>query len=571
MNKKIEYILAKPDDSISDVMRLIDVAPRKGGPSGISLIVDDNNKLLGVVTDGDIRRAILKGVLIEKPVSDIMTRNPITVKKGKSSHQMINEVIENVKKSGRLKAKKVEKIIIVDEKNKVYDVISFFELWRKSEIKSKEICIVGLGFVGLTLALSLADVGLKIVGVDKNLTVVKGLKKGIPHFHEVGLESLLKFHVNKSFIVQDEIPDSSDVYIICVDTPIENRKPNMNNFKKACSAVGKVLSREDLVIVRSTVPVGTCMDVARPIIEKESGLKCGEDFYLAMAPERTLAGKAIEELKRLPQIIGGINSESIELTSNLFKKLTPTTINVGSLQAAEMVKLIDNSWRDLLFAYSNELALLSDRLNLDTTEIIKAANDGYTRNNIPLPSPGVGGSCLTKDPLILLEVSKKVGYEVKLPRISREINEYMPIYIKNKIIDFATEYGKKRNKLKIFIIGFAFKGEPETSDIRKSSTLDLLNYLKEENFTNLFGYDPVVSIGEIEKTGVKPTNLSEGFESADVIVIMNNHKSYADMNIYELLEKMSKPGMFFDGWHIFSKDVISKIPGIKYDGLGGFR
>ena len=571
MNEKIKHIFVAPDSTIRRTMEIITEAPHKDAPAGIALVVDESGKLVGVITDGDIRRATLRGVSIDSLVEEIMIKDPVTVTKGLSSSEMLRKILRKVKETKRIRSYKVDKIIIVDEQDRVDDVISFFELWRRSEIKTREVCIVGLGYVGLTLAVSLADVGFKVVGVDKNKEIIQSLKRGEAHFHEVGLNALLNYHINKSLFVTASLDSvDSDVYIICVDTPVdENHKPNMENFKDACISVSDVLKKEDLVIVRSTVPVGTSRNIALPILEKQSELTGGRDFYLASAPERTVAGKALEELRRLPQIVGGLDIVSSELTSNLFKKLTPTIINVDSLEAAELIKLVDNTFRDYIFAYSNELALICDRLNLDTVKVIRAANNGYARNRIPVPSPGVGGSCLTKDPYIFMDIAKKVGHEAKLAIIAREINEYMPQFIAEKIINFCSEYEKNISGIKLFIIGFAFKGEEETSDTRKSSTIDLIKHLKTfSNNLEIYGYDPVVSMEEIKRLGAKPCDLETGFENADCVVIMNNHKSYANMDIYGLLSKMNKPALFFDGWHIFPREVVTKVEGIVYEGLG---
>jgi nucleotide sugar dehydrogenase len=571
INVRTKNILVSPNTTIRKAMEIINAAPLKGAPAGIALVVGESNKLSGVVTDGDIRRTTLSGVGIDTPVEEIMIRDPVTVTKGLSSSKMIKEVLRKVKETKRIRDSKVDKIIIVDEQNRVEDVISFFELWKRSEIKIREVCIIGLGYVGLTLGISLADIGFKVVGVDRNKEVIQSLLRGNAHFHEVGLNALLEFHVNKSFFIKEELDsEDSDVYIICVDTPIgRERKAEMKNFEDACLSVGKILKKDDLVIVRSTVPVGTCRNVVLPILEKSSALIGGGDFYLACAPERTVAGKALEELRKLPQIVGGLDTTSAELTSNLFRNLTPTIVNVDSIEVAEMIKLIDNTFRDFIFAYPNELALICDRLNLDTVELIRAANEGYSRNRIPLPSPGVGGSCLTKDTYIFMEIAARAGGEAKLTRVAREINEYMPVYVAEKIANFCKANEKDLSEVKIFIIGFAFKGEPETSDTRKSSTLDLIKHLKTFNeHIKISGYDPVVSSEEIKKIGVIPCTLETGFENADCVVIMNNHKSYANMDIYRLLSKMNKQGLFFDGWHIFSREVVTKVEGVVYDGLG---
>jgi len=558
----IKPILVTKDFTIRQTMKVIDEAPHKDAPAGIALVVDETNKLLGIVTDGDIRRATLKNINLDSPIETIMTTNPVVVDKKLSSSEMLDIVLKRTRERRGLK---IDKIIVTDEEGRVDDIISFFDVWRKSEIKTREVCIVGLGYVGLTLAASLSNVGFRIIGVDHNEKIVEMLRQGKSHIHEVGLESLLEYHLNKTFFIKPDLERSeSDVYIICVETPIdENNVPIMKPLEKATTSIGKVLKKDDLVIVRSTIPIGICRHTVLPILEKESGLTRGRDFFLAFAPERTIEGKALEELKTLPQIVGGLDKISVELASKLFRELAPLIISVDSLESAELVKLVNNTYRDLKFAYANELALICDKLGLDTVKLIRAANEGYLRGGISVPSPGVGGICLKKDSYIFMNSVKEI-YSPLLVRDARKINELMPLHIAQKIYNFVS---KEPSKTKIFIIGFAFKGQPETADMRESSTLDLLKHLRIFKFT-IHGYDPVVPREEIEKLELIVCDLEQGFDKADCVLIMNNHESYSKIDIYSLLNRMNRPGLFFDGWHIFSKEIIERVDGITYEGLG---
>ena len=405
----IEPILVARGTALKKAMEVIDAAPHKGAVAGIALVVDKNKKLLGIVTDGDIRRALLKGASLSLAVDGIMTKEPITVNTKLSASQMLSEVSEKIKERSAKKKEsvKIDKLIVVDDSNRVVDVVSFFDVWRRSEVKFRQIVVVGLGFVGLTLAVSLADVGYRVVGVDVSKKVVESLNKGLPHIHEVGLDSLLSFHIGKNLIVKNGIEQpEGDVYVLCIQTPVDERKrPMLRHLEEATKAVGKVLKRDDLVIVRSTVPVGTARNAMLPILERESKLVAGRDFSLVSAPERTVAGRALKELRELPQIIGGIDNTSRELAANIFRKLTTTIVSVESPEAAELIKLIDNTYRDVTFAYANEVALICDGFGLDANRIVRAANEGYVRNRIPVPSPGVGGVCLKKDPYIFMNTA----------------------------------------------------------------------------------------------------------------------------------------------------------------------
>jgi len=549
-------------------MEIINNAPLRNAPTGIALIIDKDNGLLGLVTDGDIRRAILKNADLSRPIETIMNSHPICVK-----HDMTNE--EKIKFIGKklrinkMQDIKINYIPVLDGFGKIIDLVTFFDLWKRTDIKTRNVCILGLGYVGLTLAVTFTDVGIDVYGVDINEDLIKDLEMGTPHFHEVGLMPLLKRYIDKKLFVSTKInPNLVDIYIICVDTPVdENKKPHMGYIESVSKNVGRALKKDDLVVLRSTVPIGTSRDVVLPILEKESGLRAGDDFYFVCAPERTIEGEALKELRELPQIIGGVSKESINVASNLFREIAPTIVDVGSLEAAEMIKLVNNTFRDVSFAYANELALICDKLNLDTVELIKAATKGYPRNKVPFPSPGVGGPCMTKDPYIFLDVFKKTGIKPKMVELARTINEFLPIHVVRKISNYFETINKPMQNSKIFVIGFAFKGYPETSDMRGSTTLTVINELKK--FTsNIYGYDSVVDSKEIEKLGVKFSTVKEGFEKADCVIIMNNHNSYRNFDIYSLLSTMNKPSLFFDSWHIFQPGDVRKIEGITYGGLG---
>lgn len=570
MKNKLDLIMISPDLSIRKTMQRITDAGAEGLPSGIAVVVDDDKKLLGVVTDGDIRRALVKDIGIDSPVEKIMVREPITVPKGLSEFEIVKIVTERVRTSGRIRDVKVDQVIVIDNDGRLYDIVNFFELWKSADLKNKTICVVGLGFVGLTLAVVLSDVGFKVIGYDLKEDLIKSVNNGHPPFYEKGLSSLIKFHINKNnFRAVTNINESTaDIYILSVGTPVGlDNNPDLQYIKEAAHQVGQILKKRDVVILRSTVPVGTTRNIVLPILEKESSLKGGEEFYLSFAPERTVEGKALEELRGLPQIVGGYNQISLDITANFFSHLNHTIVRVSSLEAAEMVKLINNSFRDISFGFANEFTLICDKLGLNAVDIINAANEGYPRNPIPVPSPGVGGVCLKKDPYIYISSAGHFGIEADMPRVARKVNEYMPQFVFNKIGSFIKSH--KRDEIKIFIIGFAFKGEPETSDMRNSPTVDILNLILANKNFNVYGYDPIVLKGEIEKLGIIGCSLREGFKNADCVLIMNNHRSYRDMDILGLIELMNKPALLFDGWQIFPQEEIERVEGIIYGALSG--
>lgn len=429
-----------------------------------------------------------------------------------------------------------------------------------SQSSDYRIGVLGLGYVGLTLSTIMSEIGFEVIGIDKDYQLINDLKKQKPHFHEKGLQQMLILLAkrNNPPIYQVGLKESiADVYIITVGTPIlrPSLEPNLNYVASAANEVAKVLKKGDMVILRSTVPVGTTREIVLPILEEKNNLKVGKDFDLAFCPERTIEGKALKELRQLPQIIGGYNSKSSLRAQNLFQKITNTTIALESIESSEMLKIMDNTYRDIMFAYSNQIAIVCKNYNLNMVPIVDAANHGYNRNNIPIPSPGVGGACLSKDPYILANVCKKSDIDPSFFLKGRLINEYMPIHTSNLVINSLKKLNKKIKECTFFILGFAFKGKPETSDMRDSPSIDMVKELKKYSL-NILGHDPLVENTEIESLGVSISNIENGFKNADAAIIMINHEIYGDIDISRLISKRKTPLVFMDSWNQYEKGLL---------------
>lgn len=551
--RKARRISINTKSSIKDALKQLEATQEK-----LLICVGKNDKLEGVINDGDIRRALLKGAALKDTIERYMQKKPMYVT-DQCSPQDAMRYITN----------RVSVLPVIDPNSRVVGYYSFKEKSESLDIKMREITVVGMGYVGLTLAMALSDIGFEVNGYDINKDLIEALKKRKPSFYEKGLQKYLDLLEgrNINFISNPE-EARANIYIITVGTPIDKntQHPNKKYVLDAAREVSKLIERMDLVILRSTVPIGLCREKVAPVLEKGSGLKAGRDFFLAYAPERTVEGQALQELRINPQIIGGYNEKSVEIASRLFNSLTHSVIDAGSLEAAEMCKLVDNSFRDHIFAFINQLVPLAEKLGLDLCKITDAVNHGYHRNYVPRPSPGVGGACLSKDPYILNEAFEKYGLEAPLIKGSRCINEEGPRKVKEKLEELLQKVNKDIKNANIFLMGLAFKGTPETSDMRNSTSLAFLDHLPEKK--NIRAYDPVIMPGDIKKLGVKPVTLKEGFRDADAIVILNNHKSYSDMNIFELTSLMKKPAIFIDTWHVFEPLDIKRIEGIVYGGVG---
>jgi nucleotide sugar dehydrogenase len=567
----ISYICCSQDSSLIDILNIYEIAHEHSLPSGIALIIDNHSKsLLGTITEGDLRRSLLVNNNLQLSAKEVMNKNPIIFNEKLSISDIINNLPIELLKRNRRSNKFLGKVVIVNDNNQPVRVLNYHELLEQRFALHRNIVILGMGYVGLTLALVMADAGFTVIGVEVDEFKYNKLINGESYIHEQGLPELLKEQINKNLTFSKQIPDNGDVFIISVGTPIKinndsNKLPELEFLSNACFEIGKKIKQGNLVILRSTVPIGTSRNLVKNILEQVSNLKCGFDFHLSFAPERTAEGKAIKELRSLPQIIGGFNKDSLEATAALFRDLTPMIVKVDSLEAAEMAKLINNSFRDYVFAFSNQCAKIANDFNIDIFKTIKAANDGYVRDPIPYPSPGVGGPCLTKDPFILASVAKKDS-NGDIFKNSRLVNESMFAFVFDKITSQLKFIGKDLKKCNILICGLAFKGYPETSDLRNSTAIEISNIFRGK-VNKLYGYDPIADQEDMIQYGLTPVIIPEGFKNIDIVLFLNNNKKFEKINVFEMIRSMNDFPIVFDGWNTFySEDILSVKPSI-YIGL----
>ena len=335
--------------------------------------------------------------------------------------------------------------------------------------------VVGLGYVGLTLSIAASLKGINVYGVEKNQYIIESLNCDKAHFFEPELNNNIKDVKNKKFFYDYKFPNNInfDIFIITVGTPLIKglRKTNFDYIKQSIETIAPYYNGNQLVILRSTVAVGTTRNMILPMLSQLSG-KNQDDLLVCMCPERTIEGKAVMELEKLPQIIGGNNDKSIDFAKKLFEKITDKVICVKSLEEAELVKLYCNVYRDMTFSISNAFCLIAQQFGINGLDILSYANKNYSRSNIFLPG-FVAGPCLEKDAYILTE-NIMDGVTKDFILNARAINESLEDATVNWVID---NVGPSTKVNKIVLSGMAFKGTPETSDLRGSSSVNIASKL----------------------------------------------------------------------------------------------
>ncbi len=434
-----------------------------------------------------------------------------------------------------------------------------------------DVGVVGLGYVGLTLATVLAEVGLKVLGIEKRAEVVDLTNRGKPHFSEIGIEEALSRVVKSGNLVARQEFDPSapcGTYIITVGTPLDaDGRARLDMIESASRQVAENMPDDALVILRSTVKIGTARNVVAPILEAS-----GKKFAIAMCPERTLEGKALQELRELPQIVGADTREVRDRAAAVFRHLTNTVVQVGSLEAAEIVKLVDNTYRDVQFAFANEVARVCEAYGVVASEVIASGKLGYKRTNVPLPGL-VGGPCLEKDPHILFQSARDRGLELEITRSSRLVNERQPY----ETVDFIITEMDRRGLgagAGVALLGLAFKGVPATDDLRGSMSLKVLDALaKARPGLKVRLFDPVVGAEDLaEQVPGHQTcaSLTEAVEGAGVVVIANNHPDLGRKQPIDLHGLMAPRGFIYDYWNHFSNLSPAEL-GSSYFAVGNIK
>ncbi|WP_308342345.1 nucleotide sugar dehydrogenase [Streptomyces sp. MW-W600-10] len=441
-------------------------------------------------------------------------------------------------------------------------------------LESPSVAVVGLGYVGSCVAATLADRNLNVVGVDIDAQLISELNEGIVRLEEQGLPAMIRrgMEAGRLRVTDDFVAvASADVVVVAVGTPVhEGGSLDDTQLRAVCETLSKHIRHGQLYVIKSTVPPGTTRSLVASSLEA-SGLRAADDFLLAYTPERLAESTALAELGTLPIVVGGIDEHSAAVAAEFWRRsLGVEVTSQESLEAAEMVKLADNWWIDVNIALANELAKFCSLYGVDVLDVIASANsipkgDGHV--NILRPSVGVGGSCLTKDPWMVWHEAAQRGVDIRTAQVGRLVNEGMPEYSGNLIIDELTALGKAPGSMTVAILGLAFKNN--TGDLRSSPVRGVVDVLTKAG-VQVRVHDPLVDAAQAEELlGIRPSaTVEETVRGADCVAVLALHQQFKDIDFAAL--PVAESCLLMDGRAYYSKEKIAELRshGYTYRGVG---
>jgi nucleotide sugar dehydrogenase len=405
---------------------------------------------------------------------------------------------------------------------------------------TKDLAVIGLGYVGLPLAQEAIRSGMSVVGFDLSDRVLTGLTSGKSHVDDLS-DADIKEMQKQGFVASkdDQVLASAKAIVICVPTPLSaDGGPDLSAVLGATKTIAKNLVKGQLIVLESTTYPGTTEDVVKPILE-QSGLVAGSDFYLAFSPERIDPGNKKFGMKNTPKVVGGINAASTKAAVSLYSKFVDTVVEAKGAKEAEMAKLLENTYRHINIALVNEMAMFCNDLGIDLWDVIKCASTKPFGFQPFFPGPGVGGHCIPIDPNYLsYQVKTNLGYPFKFVELAQEINAGMPNYIIRRIQDLLNSAGKALNGATVLLLGVTYK--PDIADQRESPAIPIGIGLIAKG-ANVIFHDPKVEIWKLDEKEIpRVTDLNSSLKSADITVVLQNHSSY------QASELISNAKLLFD-------------------------
>ena len=403
-------------------------------------------------------------------------------------------------------------------------------LIKKLQDKTAKIGVLGMGYVGMPLAVIFAEKGFNVLGIDPDQRKVETFNKGISYIQDVPTETVArlqkagKLNMGADFAALAEM----DAVSICVPTPLrQTGDPDMSFILSATEELAKYVHKGMVVVLESTTYPGTTRELIVPMLTEKSGLKVGEDIFICFSPERVDPGREDWTTYNTPKVMGGMTAACAEVATVWYGGALETVVPVSSPEAAEMAKLLENTFRMINIGMVNELALMCERLGVDVWEVIDAAATkpfGFMKFT---PGPGLGGHCIPIDPLYLSWKMKELNYTAKFIELASEINTNMPRYVVSRVLDALNDRSKPLKGSQVLVLGVAYK--PDIDDVRESPALDVIALLEKKG-AHVQYYDPYIPSFRTHEGGVM-SSISEAqfmpaVAQADVVIVITNHKAY---------------------------------------------
>jgi len=391
--------------------------------------------------------------------------------------------------------------------------------------------VVGLGYVGLPLAVESANSKLSVLGYDINSKRVKEINNGHSPIEDISDDELE--NALNNFLATDDsnLLSKCQHIVISVPTPLTDYQPDLSYVEEAAKAVGENLVPNQVIILESTTYPGTTLEILVPNLEKYSSLKAGSDFYVGYSPERIDPGNEEWKFKNTPKVISGINEVSLNKVNSFYEQIVDEVVVVKGTKEAEMVKLLENTYRHVNIALINELAMLCKMLDIDIWEVVNAAKTKPFGFQSFKPGPGVGGHCIPVDPEYLSFKTRQIGKPVRFVELAQEINNSMPAYVVSRVNELLNSQDKILRNSKILVLGVAYKRD--ISDTRESPSLDILELLIEKNAEVSF-YDPFVKELDIAGQSINKESSSKNFNDYDMLLILTPHTEFSEIDFEKL-------------------------------------
>ena len=391
--------------------------------------------------------------------------------------------------------------------------------------------VVGLGYVGLPLAVEAANCGLKVLGFDINPERVQLISDGHSPIEDISNEELSKSQQNFHATTESKELSNCKNIVISVPTPLTDYQPDLSYVINAAKTVGENLVKNQVVILESTTYPGTTTEVLIPNLENISGMKAGDDFFVGYSPERIDPGNEVWKFKNTPKVISGINDISTQKIQSFYESIIDETVLVKGTKEAEMVKLLENTYRHVNIALINELAMLCKMLDIDIWEVVNAAKTKPFGFESFKPGPGVGGHCIPVDPEYLSFKTRQIGKPVRFVELAQEINNSMPLYVVNQVSEILNNNKMILNNSKILLMGVAYK--KDISDMRESPAIDIAELLLDKD-VDVSYYDPYVEEFKVSDYKVNREVDTNSFEDYDMLLVLTPHSNFAQLDFNNL-------------------------------------